>query len=224
MRTNSSEKSQSGVPLRILAQAEQTVFIVDDDEDVRASLVWLFESAGLAVRSFASAEVFLASREWQRPGCLVLDLRMPGMDGAALFERLQEQGRALPVIFLSAHGDIPTTVRLVQRGAFDFVEKPFAEGEIVAKVKKALSRNRLLRARERERAELRKRLARLTGREREVLDRVTRGQANKVIAIELGIAQKTVEIHRSHVMHKMGARTLVELIGILFQEAKGNPL
>ncbi len=228
MRASSSQKLQSAVPLRIPAQAEQTVFIVDDDEDVRASLVWLFESAGLAARSFASAEVFLASREWQRPGCLVLDLRIPGMDGAALFERLrgQGQGRTLPVIFLSAHGDIPTTVRLLQRGAFDFVEKPFAEGEIVAKVKKALSRNRLLRARERERAELRKRLARLTGREREVLDRVTRGQANKVIAIELGIAQKTVEIHRSHVMRKMGARTLVELfsINILLGEAKGNPL
>lgn len=194
--------------------AEQTVLIVDDDEDVRASLVWLFESAGLAAQSFASAEAFLASREAQRPGCVVLDLRMPGMDGSGLFQQLKEQGSTFPVIFLSAHGDIPTAVRLVQQGAFDFVQKPFSEGEMVAKVKKALSRNRWLIARVRERAELRRRLQCLTPREKEVLHRVIRGQANKVIAVELGISEKTVEIHRAHVMHKMGARTLVELIGI----------
>ncbi|MGH8659695.1 MAG: response regulator transcription factor [Gammaproteobacteria bacterium] len=206
--------------------AEQTVLIVDDDEDVRASLVWLFESAGLAAQSFASAEAFLASREAQRPGCVVLDLRMPGMDGSGLFQQLQEQGSTLPVIFLSAHGDIPTAVRLVQQGAFDFVQKPFAEGEIVAKVKKALSRNRGLIAQARERAELRRHLQCLTPREQEVLHRVTRGQANKVIAVELGISEKTVEIHRARVMHKMGARTLVELIGITsrLQDDKGNPL
>ncbi|MGH8610799.1 MAG: response regulator transcription factor [Gammaproteobacteria bacterium] len=194
--------------------AEQTVLIVDDDEDVRASLVWLFESAGLAARSFASAEAFLASRETRRPGCVVLDLRMPGMDGSGLFQQLQEQGSTLPVIFLSAHGDIPTAVRLVQQGAFDFVQKPFAEGEIVAKVRKALSRNRWLIAQARECAELRSHLQCLTPREQEVLHRVTRGQANKVIAVELGISEKTVEIHRARVMHKMGAKTLVELIGI----------
>ena len=204
--------------------AEQTVFIVDDDEDVRASLVWLFESAGLAARSFASAEAFLASREAQRPGCVVLDLRMPGMDGSGLFQQLQEQGSAFPVIFLSAHGDIPTAVRLVQQGAFDFVQKPFAEGEIVAKVKKALSRNRWLIARAQERAELRRHLQCLTPREQEVLHRVTRGQANKVIAVELGISEKTVEIHRARVMHKMGSRTLVELIGIIsrLQDDRGS--
>ncbi|MGH8579524.1 MAG: response regulator transcription factor [Gammaproteobacteria bacterium] len=205
---------------------QQTVFIVDDDQDVRASLVWLFESAGLAACSFASADIFLASREWRHPGCLVLDLRMPGMDGAALFERLRAEPCALPVIFLSAHGDISTAVRLVQQGAFDFAEKPFAEGEILAKVKKALSRNRLFMAEERERAKLRRRLAGLTPREKEVLHRVTRGEANKVIAIELGIAQKTVESHRSRAMRKMRARTLAELIGItnLLQKGKGNPL
>ncbi|MGH6635021.1 MAG: response regulator transcription factor [Gammaproteobacteria bacterium] len=205
--------------------AEQTVFIVDDDEDVRASLVWLFQSAGLAARSFASAEGFLASREAQRPGCMVLDLRIPGMDGSGLFQHLQEQGSTLPVIFLSAHGDIPTAVRLVQQGAFDFVQKPFAEGEILAKVKKALSRNRWIIARVRERAELRRRLQCLTPREKEVLHRVTRGQANKVIAVELAISEKTVEIHRARVMHKMGARTLVEVIGITsqLQDDKGIP-
>ncbi|MGH8658015.1 MAG: response regulator transcription factor [Gammaproteobacteria bacterium] len=203
---------------------EQAVFIVDDDEDVRTSLAWLFESAGVAAQTFATAKDFLASPPC--PGCLVLDLRMPGMDGAALFERLRAERRTLPVIFLSAHGDISTAVHLVQQGAFDFVEKPFAQGEILAKVKKALSRNQLSMAEERERAKLHKRFAGLTSREREVLYRVTRGQANKVIAIELGIAEKTVEIHRSHVMHKMGARTLAELIGITnrLQKGKGNPL
>lgn len=203
---------------------EQTVFVVDDDEDVRNSLAWLLESAGVAAQAFATAKDFLASPP--RPGCLVLDLRMPGIDGAALFERLRAERRTLPVIFLSAHGDISTAVRLVQQGAFDFVEKPFAEGEILAKVKKALSRNQLVMAVERERAKLRKRLAGLTPREKEVLHRVTRGEANKVIAIELGISQKTVEIHRSRAMHKMGARTLAELIGItgLLRHGKGNPL
>jgi len=203
---------------------EQTVFVVDDDEDVRKSLAWLFESGGLMAQTFATAKDFLAFPP--RSGCLVLDLRMPGMDGAALFERLRAERRTLPVIFLSAHGDISTAVRLVQQGAFDFVEKPFAQGEMLAKVKKALSRNQLSMAEEQERAKLRKRFAGLTSREREVLYRVTRGQANKVIAIELGIAEKTVEIHRSRVMHKMGARTLAELIGITnrLQEGKGNPL
>lgn len=118
-----------------MVSVEQTVFVVDDDEDVRRSLRWLFESAGLAAQGFASAQEFLASKSQHRPGCLVLDLRMPGMDGAELFERLRTQKPSLPVIFLSAHGDIPTAVRLVQQGAFDFVEKPFVQGEILTRVK-----------------------------------------------------------------------------------------
>jgi len=179
---------------------------------VRTSLTWLLESAGLAAEAFGSAEAFLTSEAAKRPGCIVLDLRMPVMDGGTLFEQLLADRCTLPVIFLTGHGDVPTAVRFIKQGAFDFVEKPFAEGQILEKVRQALSRGVSLATRERERATLRARLGRLTDREREVFDRVRRGQANKVIAIELGISQKTVEIHRARMMRKLGAKNLPELI------------
>lgn len=206
--------------------AEPMVYIVDDDEDVRASLTWLLDSAGLPVRSFASAEDFLATESAERTGCVVLDLRMPGMDGTALFERLSAQRSPLPVIFLTGHGDVPTAVRLIKRGAFDFLEKPFAEGEIVERVRQALAHSRARMAREIEATELRMRMARLTQREREVLERVIGGQANKVIAAELAISEKTVEIHRANVMRKMEAKTLAELIKMTsaIRVDQGNPL
>ena len=189
-----------------------TVYIVDDDTDVRDSLSWLIESAGFETRSFGSAEEFLDFHTNACRGCLILDLQMPGMSGAELFERLCSGDSLLPVIFLTAHADVSTAVRLVKLGAFDFVEKPFAEGEIVSKVQQALAHNQMLIDREAELAEARTRLSRLTAREQEVFELVARGQANKVIALDLGISERTVEIHRAAVMRKMEAKTLADLI------------
>ena len=205
-----------------------TVYIVDDDTDVRDSLSWLIESAGFETRSFGSAEEFLDFHTNACRGCLILDLQMPGMSGAELFERLCSGDSLLPVIFLTAHADVSTAVRLVKLGAFDFVEKPFAEGEIVSKVQQALAHNQMLIDREAELAEARTRLSRLTAREQEVFELVARGQANKVIALDLGISERTVEIHRAAVMRKMEAKTLADLIRMAtmlgLEWGQGNPL
>ena len=208
--------------------SEYIVYVVDDDNDVRDSLTWLIESAGLEAKSFASAEDFLAYYDDACRGCLILDLHMPGMDGSALFERLRDNESFLPVIFLTAHADVSTAVRLVKLGAFDFVEKPFAEGEIVEKVRQALAHNRVLVDRGSELAQARQRLSRLTAREHEVFEMVARGQANKVVAAELGISERTVEIHRAGVMRKMEAKTLADLIRMATMlepaQGQGNPL
>ena len=211
-----------------MEQSGSIVHIVDDDTDVRDSLSWLIESAGLETRSFASAEEFLEFYSEACRGCLILDLQMPGMGGTELFERLRSADSLLPVIFLTAHADVSTAVRMVKLGAFDFVEKPFAEGEIVSKVQQALARNRMLIDREAELADARTRLSRLTAREQEVFELVANGQANKVIALDLGISERTVEIHRAAVMRKMEAKTLADLIRIatMLETApdQGNPL
>ena len=195
---------------------------------MRDSLSWLIESAGFETRSFGSAEEFLDFHTNACRGCLILDLQMPGMSGAELFERLCSGDSLLPVIFLTAHADVSTAVRLVKLGAFDFVEKPFAEGEIVSKVQQALAHNQMLIDREAELAEARTRLSRLTAREQEVFELVARGQANKVIALDLGISERTVEIHRAAVMRKMEAKTLADLIRMAtmlgLEWDQGNPL
>ena len=207
---------------------QSTVYIVDDDTDVRDSLSWLIESAGFKTQNFASAEEFLEFHTDACCGCLILDLQMPGMNGSELFERLRSGGSLLPVIFLTAHADVSTAVRLVKLGAFDFVEKPFAEGEIVSKVQQAVGHHQTLMDRKAELAEARSRLLRLTAREQEVFELVARGQANKVIALDLGISERTVEIHRAAVMRKMEAKTLADLIRMatMLEPApdQGNPL
>lgn len=211
-----------------MEQSGSIVYIVDDDTDVRDSLSWLIESAGFETRSFASAEEFLDFHNVACRGCVILDLQMPGMNGSELFERLRGDDSLLPVIFLTAHADVSTAVRLVKLGAFDFVEKPFAEGEIVSKVQQALAHNQMLIDREAELLEARTRLSRLTAREQEVFELVARGQANKVIALDLGISERTVEIHRAAVMRKMEAKTLADLIRMATmlepEWDQGNPL
>lgn len=191
------------------------VFIVDDDEAIRDALSWLFQSRGVSVRAFDSAEAFLS--EW-RPGlsgCLLLDIRMSGMSGLDLFDRLREVASSLPVIFLTGHGDVPMAVSALKKGALDFVEKPFNDNELVDRVIEALALSAQRREREADSAGIANRLASLTARERQVMDLVLAGKLNKVIADDLGITMRTVEVHRAHVFEKMGVKTAVELAQLL---------
>lgn len=189
-----------------------TVFVVDDDEDVRNALRWLIESVDLTVATYPSAEAFLAGYTPGQPGCLVLDVRMPGMGGLGLLEHMRTQGMELPTIILTGHGDVPIAVRAMKLGAIDFIEKPFTDQDLLDQIQRALKENAKLRSQQLERAEILSRAEALTPREREVLRRVVQGQANKVISVELGISERTVETHRKKIMDKMQARSLAELI------------
>lgn len=187
------------------------VSIVDDDEAIRDALAWLFQSRGVKAETFASAGEFLAAWTPVRRGCLVLDIRMEGMTGLELFDRLSEMSCTLPVIFLTGHGDVPMAVAALKKGARDFVEKPFNDNDLVDRVIDALNWDAARSESEADAASLAARLASLTLRERQVMDLVLAGKLNKVIADDLGITMRTVEVHRSHVFEKMGVRTAVEL-------------
>jgi FixJ family two-component response regulator len=189
-----------------------TVFIVDDDEAVRGSLKLLLKTIGVPAQAYASAQEFLDTFDAQRPGCLVLDIRMPGMSGLELQEALNARGALLPIIFITGHGDVPMAVEAMQRGALDFLQKPFRDQDLLDRIHKALEKDRAGRELLGNRATIRARIAELTPREREVLALVTEGKANKVIAGDLGVSQRTVEIHRAHVMEKMGANSLAHLV------------
>jgi FixJ family two-component response regulator len=196
------------------------VFIVDDDDAVRDSLRLLMKSVGLRARAFDSAESFLRSYRPETTGCLVLDIRMPGMSGIELQRELARRDYSLPIIFITAHGDIPMAVQAVRSGAVDFVQKPFDDGELVAKIRGALSESLQRQEDDQERAEVRRRASTLTAREREVMSQVVQGKANKVIAGDLGVSQRTVEIHRARVMEKMQAGSLAQLVRmVLIAEA-----
>jgi two-component system response regulator FixJ len=197
----------------------QTVFVVDDDDAVRNSLRLLLKSAGLTTAVAASAEEFLSNYDTAHPGCLVLDVRMPGMSGLELQHELNVRGATIPVIFITGHGDIPMAVEAMQHGAFDFLQKPFRDQDLLDRVQRALTRDTEYRARLRQTDRIRERLASLSPREREVLDLVTQGKANKMVAGELGVSQRTVEIHRAHVMQKMEAGSLAELVRMMMAVA-----
>lgn len=190
----------------------QTVFVVDDDLAVRQSLALLIRSMGLTVEAFESAQALLAVCEPARAGCVVLDIRMPGMSGLELQEELYRRAIELPVIFITGHGDVAMAVRAMKLGAVDFIEKPFNDQHLLDRINQALEVDRAARAARAERATLVSRITLLSPREREVMDRIVAGQANKVIAIELGLSERTVEIHRAKVMTKTGARSLAELV------------
>lgn len=194
------------------AEETATVFVVDDDEDVRHALRWLIESVDLKVATYESAEAFLAAYTPSQPGCLVLDVRMPGMGGLGLLEHLRANGIVLPTIIITGHGDVPIAVRAMKAGAMDFIEKPFTDQDLLDQIQRALKEDARLRSQQRERAEVLSRLQTLTPREHEVLQRVVQGQANKVISAELGISERTVETHRKKIMDKMQARSLAELV------------
>ncbi len=188
------------------------VYVVDDDEAVRGSLRLLLKSVGLTPNAMGSAREFLAKYEPQQPGCLVLDVRMPEMSGLELQEQLNLQGAIIPVIFITGHGDVPMAVEAMQAGAFDFLQKPFRDQDLIDRIQRALEKDRSNRSALTERNTIRERLESLTPREREVLTMVTSGKANKVMASDLGVSQRTVEIHRSRVMEKMGASSLAQLV------------
>ena len=189
-----------------------TVFVVDDDDAVRNSLRLLLKAVGLRTELFRSADEYLGSFDNARAGCLVLDIRMPGMSGLELQEELNRRQAILPIIFITGHGDIPMAVEAMQRGALDFLQKPFRDQDLIDRVNRALEKDRAGRALLEDRESLLARLATLTPREREVMQMVTQGRANKVIAADLDVSSRTVEIHRAHVMEKMGANSLAHLV------------
>ncbi len=195
-----------------MTDQDPIVFIVDDDEAVCDSLQLLLRTVGVTTRAFHSAQEFLDAYTDDRPGCLLLDLRMPGMSGLELQERLHQMGALLPVIFVSGHGSVESAVHAMRAGAIDFLQKPFDDQEILDVIQRTLERDARARNSLAERDEIATRYARLTPREREVMGRVVQGQANKVIAIELGVSERTVEIHRGRVMQKMEADSLPHLV------------
>jgi two-component system, LuxR family, response regulator FixJ len=200
-----------------------TVFVVDDDDAVRTSLKLLLKSIGRSVVDYASAGAYLAAYQFERPGCLVLDIRMPGMSGLELQDQLNARGAIVPVIFISGHADVPMAVEAVQHGAFDFLQKPFRDQDLIDRVQAAIARDAANRNQLRELHGLRQRLESLTAREREVLDLVIQGKPNKIMAADLAVSQRTVEIHRARVMGKMGANSLAQLVRMMIElEGKGD--
>jgi FixJ family two-component response regulator len=191
---------------------EQIVYIVDDDEDVREGFGLLMDTVGQPYRTFDSALAFLEAYDPAMDGCLVLDIRMPRMTGLELQERLNEMGSLLPIIFMTGHGDIPMAVDAMRRGALDFIRKPFREQDLLERINEALDLESGRRKRELDLQRLNDRVASLTEREREVFKRVADGEMNKVIAQDLGISERTVELHRSQVMKKLEVRTLAQLV------------
>jgi two-component system, LuxR family, response regulator FixJ len=200
------------------------VFIVDDDEAVRGSLRLLLKSVGLVPSPFSSARDFLDAYDAEQPGCLVLDVRMPQMSGLELQEELNRRGAVLPVIFITGHGDVPMAVETMQAGAFDFLQKPFRDQDLIDRIQRALEKDRATRAALDKRGLLGERLESLTPREREVLGLMTQGKSNKQMAFELGVSQRTIEIHRGRVMEKTGAASLAQLVRMVMDlEEKAGP-
>jgi FixJ family two-component response regulator len=198
------------------------VYVVDDDEAVRDSLALLFESEGLAARAFASAGEFLDQFDSAQPGCVVADVRMPGMSGVELLERLQAERSAMPIILITGHGDVPMAVAALKAGAADFFEKPFDDALLVASVRTALDTTHEQRRRTVEESELRARAATLTTREREVMDLIVAGHSNKMVAARLAISPRTVEVYRARLMEKMQARSLAEIVRMAIRLGKAD--
>jgi FixJ family two-component response regulator len=206
----------------MMKEKPATVFVVDDDDAVRTSLRLLLKSVGLPVETFGSAQEFLDAFDSDRAGCLVLDIRMPGMSGLELQQRLNEIHAIVPIVFITGHGDVPMAVEAMQHGAVDFIQKPFRDQDLIDRINQALEKDRDNRAGLKERDAIRRRMQQLTPREREVLDLVTQGKANKVIAGDLNVSQRTVEIHRARVMEKMGASSLAHLVRMVIEAERAT--
>lgn len=191
---------------------EPTVFVVDDDPAVRKSLERLGESLALPVEGFASAQEFLAAFDPARPGCVVLDLRMPGMSGLELQERLWQQGMQIPVIMVTAYGDIPSAVRAMRHGAIDFIEKPYRPQSLLERINEALTRDRDNRVRRAQEADSRDRVATLSPREHQVMRLLAAGRSAKQIGAELGVSHKTVQVHRARIFEKLKITSVAELV------------
>jgi FixJ family two-component response regulator len=196
----------------MMSASEETIFVVEDDEAVRDSMRWLLEGNGYRVVSFASAEDFLEHVDLRAQGCLIADIRMPGMSGLELQEVLIRRGSTLPHLFVTGHGDVPMAVECMKKGAYDFIEKPFSEASLCQAVSNCLALDRQQRDSVAAGRETDSRLSRLTAREQQVLERIVAGRLNKQIADDLGISIKTVEAHRANIMEKLEARSMAELM------------
>jgi len=198
-------------------------FLIDDDAAVRDALSWLLRSRGVPSQDWSSAEAFLSDYNPQMQGCLVVDIRMQDMTGLELFDRLRDLECRMPIIFLTGHGELSKAVQVLKQGAFDFIEKPFNDNELADRVLEALAWDEARRARGQQSHAIHDRLRSLTSREKEVMAHIIKGQMNKIIADELNIAMRTVEVHRSHVFEKMGVRSAVELATLLAENGISLP-
>src|SRR5262245_47319586 len=197
--------------------------VVDDDSGVRNAMRALLKSVGLDSALYASAQEFLTAWQPSQPGCLVLDIRMPGMSGLELQEQLNLRGAVIPVIFMTGHGDVPMAVEAMQHGAFDFLQKPFRDQDLLDRIQKAITKDADLRATLGEHTRIRAHLDTLTAREREVLELMTEGKQNKTIAQDLGVSPRTIEIHRARVMEKMNAQSVAELVRMMLDLRHATP-
>ena len=202
-------------------QNEPMLHIVDDDDAVRAALYSLMQAEGIPVQAYASAEEFLERQAQLEPGCLLLDVRMPGMNGLELHELLKEQGAAIPVIFITGHGDVDMAVQAIKAGARDFIEKPFDNDRLIETVKNCLSQSADIKLKNELRQEMQARIEQLTKRERQVMEFLVDGKQNKVIAKELNISSRTVELHRAKVMEKLQAHTLPDVVRTVLLSGNG---
>ena len=191
------------------------IYVVDDDDAIRDSLRFLLKSVGLGSETYESAADFLESFDPADHGCLVADIRMPGMSGLELQAELNRRHIEIPIIFITGHGDVPMAVNAMKAGAADFIQKPFRDQDLIDRIHKALQADKERSSSRREEMSIRKRLETLTPRETEVMEKVVQGCANKVIALDLGVSQRTVELHRARVMHKMGVRALADLVRLV---------
>ena len=195
-----------------MSETEPIVFVVDDDRSVREGLIDLISSVGMEAKTFASAQEFLRQKRPEAPVCLVLDVRLPGSSGLDLQRQLSQSGEPIPIIFITGHGDIPMSVRAIKDGAVEFLTKPFRDQELLDAIQQALKSDEAARKQRVHAAELRRRYESLTPREREVMPLVISGMLNKQIASELGTSEVTVKMHRGQVMHKMQAKSVIELL------------
>ena len=206
-----------------MTEPSATVYVVDDEPDMQKALERLLRAAGFSVQTFPSPEQFMAQHDDTAPGCIVLDLALPGLNGLELQQALQAQGSSLPIIFLTGRGDIAASVRAMKLGAADFLTKPVDADELIAAVDAALERNREQRADRAEKHLVASRLAALTAREREVFELIAQGRLNKQIAAECGTVEKTIKFHRANLMRKLGVRTVADLVRLAERAGTGKP-
>lgn len=199
---------------------EPVVFVVDDEEPVGDSIAMLLRTVGLTARVYRDARVFLEDYRSEQPGCLLLDVRMPQLGGLELQQELNRRNATLPVIFITGHGDVPMAVEAMRAGALDFIQKPFNDDELIRRVQKALEQDAQERELLQRHEEIQRRWDELTGREREVALAIADGHANKVVAADLGISTRTVELHRARILQKMGVRSVAQLVRILLMLGK----